>query len=160
MQTDSILPKNWREILAKNILGERLRLKYSQKKLLDRLNDLDIPLTNVGTISVWENGKGRFNLDIIDALCRIFNRLPNEMMYEDLSQKPPEPPPRNGKRYALNTEGVGEPAAKEEEELIIEMDVGGAISANESPPIKKEDIKKMRQDLLKMMQKLETIDSE
>lgn len=126
--------ENWRIILARNIESERDRLSLNQEELAKRLG-----LNSYATVSVWENARGLPKMEIFEKLCTEFNRTPTEMMYEDLSLKPP---PDDG---------------LPKESQVKEMDVGGASKASESPPQKgeKEEIQEMRKQMLEMMMKLE-----
>jgi transcriptional regulator with XRE-family HTH domain len=135
------MPENWREILAKNIIEERTRLNLLQKELANKVG-----LKDASAISVWENGKGRFNIDILVALCGIFGRTPNDMMYSYLiGESPPPTRPPERPPSGENTEGVVQES-------------GGVARAAPLAQNKGDDLKEMRRQMLEMMMKLENLD--
>lgn len=103
-------------------------------------------------VSLIESGEDP-SLNILRVTANYFNVTLDEMVETDLQKSGPPHQP-TGKLYNLNTEGVGESREKAEGK-----DVGGASMATESPPSTKDEIKEIRTEMLKLMQKLETIDS-
>lgn len=143
MNTNS--KEKWREILAKNIGLERKRLNLSQVALARNLGARE-----GSTVSFWENGKGEFNVATLMKLCFYFNRTPDDWLTRVLGEFNPPPGKNRWLHDEIDSDSEGgqlQPAAAQPEQ--------------EKPPQqeKKEDLQEVRRELLKLMNKVEALET-
>ena len=128
------------EALSKNIKRERSKREVSQRKLADELG-----LKGSSTVTHWEKLSNNPTLEMFFVLCGYFDKTPNEMC-DFLNLKPPKLK-RDVDEEVFETEtsgGRGQPTA--------------SVLASESPPPQGEEVRKLRKQMLEMMQKLETFE--
>lgn len=133
-------PINWESFFAKNLRTERSRLGITQQDLASELG-----LKSGATVTQWEKSTSFPNLETFVRVCNFFQKLPTQMLYEDLTGTSP---PKKGK--------------DEDTELVVEGGHKQPAAANrEEPPPKAEkgELQAMRRQVLEVLNKIEEMES-
>jgi transcriptional regulator with XRE-family HTH domain len=154
----SKLPNILSIFFKKNLVMEEINFFRDNLRYLRQLKGFNLVECGAqfdlgkSAISLYENGHSYPPLPIARRICRFFEVTMDEMFEKDIR---PNPPPKLAPVVSADTEGT----PKEGSKSGLSRGLLQPTAAAESPPaLTKEEVQRMRHDMLQMMVKLEAVE--